>query len=282
MYSFVILHYKNIQETIKCLESLKKTTDIEKSNFIVVDNNSLIKEEKEKILKYTNDILMLDKNYGFAKANNKGIEYAREKYDSKFYIVINNDVFITQKNFLKSIETIYKKIEFDMLGPKIDSPSGESINPFPVIVGKDNVINEIKKCKKLIKIYKSSFLSCLLNKYIKIKKIIRKPIIKTNGSKLERDVALHGCAIIFSKKYIDKYQYPFINDTFLFHEEEFLYKRVLEDKLISIYDPSIKVFHKEGSSVKKNYKSERKSKLFREEERLKSLNLLLKQYGGRL
>ena len=91
------------------------------------------------------------------------------------------------------------------------------------------------------------------------------------------NVALHGCALIFSKKYVDKYKYPFYNETFLYHEEEFLYDRIVNDKLISVYNPNIKVYHEEGSSLKNNLKNERKSKLFREKERIKSLKLLLKE-----
>ena len=93
---------------------------------------------------------------------------------------------------------------------------------------------------------------------------------------LESNIPLHGCAIIFSKKYIDKYEYPFNNETFLFHEEEFLYNRVTKDNLISIYDPNLYVFHREGSSMKKKNKKSRLNKLFREKERLKSLEILQK------
>ena len=98
-----------------------------------------------------------------------------------------------------------------------------------------------------------------------------------NGDDILQNVPIHGCAIIFSKKYVEKYDYPFYNETFLFHEEEFLYQRVQKDHLISIYNPELEVYHKEGSSVKKSMKSERKSKLFKERERKKSLELLLKQ-----
>jgi len=100
---------------------------------------------------------------------------------------------------------------------------------------------------------------------------------KVNGKKIELNVSLHGCSIIFSDKYVSKYKYPFYNETFLFHEEEFLYNRVIKDSLISMYDPNLKVFHKEGSSINKKNKTKRLSKLFRESERLKSLELLLKE-----
>ena len=276
MFSFIILHYGNIEDTITCLEDLKKikTND---TNIIVVDNKSLNKTDEEKIRKYTDDLIMLDENLGFAKANNIGIKYAKDKYNSKFYCVINNDVFITQQEFLSIIEDDYKKYEFDMLGPSIDSPTKESVNPFPAFKTKEEIEREIQKCKKLIKIYNNSLLTFLLKHYLNIKHIFKKPIKPINGEKFENCVALHGCAIIFSNKYVNKYEYPFFNETFLFHEEEFLYQRVIKDKLISIYDPNLKVFHKEGSSIKKKNKKIRLSKLFREKEKLKSLELLIKE-----
>ncbi|MBR1416218.1 MAG: glycosyltransferase family 2 protein [Bacilli bacterium] len=276
MYSFIILHYKNIDDTINCLSNLKNLANKD-TNFIVVDNNTLSDSEIKLIKKFTNDIVKLDSNYGFAKANNKGLAYAKKKYNSKFYIVINNDVFISQNNFLDIINKDYQSYSFDMLGPSISSPSGESINPFPVIKEKKDVENEIKKCNKLIKIYSNSLLYILLNCYLKIKHMFIKNNKPINGKTIEKGVALHGCAIIFSDKYIRKYKYPFYNDTFLFHEEEFLYVRIVKDDLTSIYDPNLKVFHKEGSSIKKSNNGIRKSKLFREKERLKSLYLLLKE-----
>ena len=222
------------------------------------------------------DIVRLDKNYGFAIANNKGIEYAKNKYDSNYYIVINNDVFISQKDFLDVISLDYTKYSFDMLGPRIDSPTGESVNPFPVFKTEDEIKNEIIKCNKLIQIYSNPILYIGLEVYLKIKYIFKKKRKPINGETLEFNVPLHGCAIIFSKKYLDKYEYPFNNETFLFHEEELLYNRVIKDNLTSIYDPSLCVFHREGSSMKKKNKKNRKNKLFREKERLKSLEILQK------
>ena len=277
MFSFVILHYGNIEDTINCLTSIKSLLKSDNYNIVIVDNNTLKKEEEKLLKKYTNDILKLDKNYGFAKANNKGILYAKKKYNSKYYIVINNDTLMVKDNFLDVIESDYKKYKFDILGPKISSPTGYSVNPFPVFKTKEEIIREIEKSKKLIKIYNSALLTFLLNIYIGIKHIIKKPIKIENGSKLQEDVALHGCALIFSDKYVKKYDYPFYNDTFLFHEEEFLYQRVIKDSLVSIYDPELKIFHREGSSISKKNKKVRYSKLFREKERIKSLELLLKQ-----
>lgn len=280
MFSFVILHYKNIDETIECLTYLQKL-DLKDAHLIVVDNNTLSVSEEKLIKRFTKDILKLDQNYGFAKANNKGIEYAKKKYHSKFYIVMNNDVYISDKNFLNIIASDYEKYNFDMLGPFISSPSGESVNPFPVIKNEEALASEIKRCQKLISIYSNPFSYHVLQSGINLKHLLKKPIVPINGAEVLLYSPLHGCCIIFSEQYIKKYKYPFYNETFLFHEEEFLYQRVIKDKLISVYDPDIKVFHKEGSSIKKSNKKERLSKLFREKTRLKSLYVLLDVMQGR-
>lgn len=276
MYSFIILHYKNIEETIHCLDLINTHVSGDK-HVIVVDNNTLNDTDKKEIEKYTKDIIVLDENLGFAKANNIGIKYAKDKYNSKYYIVMNNDVFITQNNFLEIIDNDYKEYNFDMLGPSIDSPTGESVNPFPVFKTREEIEKEIVKCNKLIKIYNSKILYFLLETYLKLKHLIKKPIVPKNSINIEKDIALHGCCIIFSDKYINKYEYPFYNETFLFHEEEFLYQRMLKNNLISLYDPNLKIYHKEGSSINKKNKNKRLSKLFRVKERIKSLELLLKE-----
>lgn len=277
MISFVVLHYKTISETICCLESLSKTFNEKNYNVIVVDNNTLSDKEIVILKNYTDDIILLEENLGFAKANNIGCKYAIEKYNPDFIAVINNDVFINQKDFIDKIVNIYENTGFDMLGPYIDSPTGESCNPFPVICEKKQIEKEILKCKKLEKIYSSAFLTILLGLYIKIKRVFVKPVMHVNGDNQLIGSPLHGCAIIFSKNYYSKYDDIFYNDTFLFHEEEFIYLRVLKDKLISVYDPSIYVFHKEGSSIAKDNKKVRQAKKFKAIEKRKSLELLLKQ-----
>ncbi len=274
MIGFIVLHYNNVDITLKCLKFLKKICD-DNSKIIVVDNNTLVSADENKLKKYTIDILKLDKNYGYAVANNRGIEYAKLKYDCDFYVVINNDVYIQQKDFIYEIKETYKKYKFDLLGPLIKSSSGESVNPFPVLKTSSEVKKEIDKCRKLIRIYNSRLLTILLNIYIKIKHIIIAPTKPINGKKVTKNVALHGCAIIMSKKYIKKYKYPFYEKTFLFHEEEFIYRRIINDKLISIYNPKLEVYHLEGTST--NNKNSRLKKLFRERERIKSLNLLLEE-----
>lgn len=274
-FAFVILHYKNLKDTIECIESIKKIKRQEEAAIIVVDNHTLEKDEIEEIKKYTKDIVLLKDNLGFAKGNNAGCEYAIEHYHPKFLCVFNNDIVINQKNFLNEIEACYEKTNFDMMGPKILTDGGDSVNPFPVYKTLEEVEERIHYHEKLIRIYQNNTLRNMLKIYMKLKSIFKKHIPLENGKESKYDVALHGCALIFSEKYYEKYKDVFYQETFLYHEEEFLYYRKNMDHLTSYYDSKLEVFHKEGSSLNETFQNDNYKKLiFRNKEVLKSLYLL--------
>ncbi len=276
MTSFIILHYKNLKDTIECIESINRI-DGDKS-IIVVDNNSTTEEEQKIILKYTEDLILLKENMGFAKGNNEGCKYAIKKYHPDFLCVINSDTIIEQKKFISEINNLYKKYNFDILGPKILPENSESCNPFKAYKNISDVNKKINYTKKLIKIYSSPILRNLLIIYSKFKDIFRIKEKNTNGLKLETGVPLHGCALIFSKKYYEKFSDIFYPNTFLFHEEEFLYLRCKQYNLTSLYSPSIEIYHKEGQSVNKTFNNRKyDSLIFRNKEILKSLELLKKE-----
>ena len=274
MIAFIILNYKNLKDTIECIESIQKQETDKEVKIIVVDNHTLTEKEENKLQKYNIDLIKLDENMGFAKANNIGCKYAIKNYKPDYLVVSNNDIVIRQKGF---IEKIYAEEKFDILGPMILTKHGQSVNPFPVYKTLEEVEKQIEKTKKLIKIYQSIILRNLLKIYIKLKSKIKGERLVTNGVKKEYTVALHGCFLIFSKRYYKKYKDVFYNETFLYHEEEFLYQRIIKDKLISIYDPKLKVFHKEGASLDSTIKEEYPKLIFKNKEILKSLELLRQQ-----
>ena len=254
MISFVILHYKNLNDTISCIESIKKITSQDKTSIVVVDNHSLNREEEKTIRKYTNDLILLENNLGVAKAYNKGAIYAKDKYKPDFICVMNNDIEIKQKEFINNIQKVYNKTKFDMLGTKIIC-DGDSVNPFPVFDTLEKINKRIERNEKLIKIYSNKFQATLFETYLKAKHFIKKPIKLENGKEEMDKVALHGCLIIFSKKYYEKNKYLLPNGTFLFHEEEFLYFRCLKNNYKAVYSPTLEIIHKEGQAIKASNKS---------------------------
>lgn len=274
MVSFVILNYKSTNDTIECINSIKKLKG--DYSIIVVDNNTFNCDEVKTIKKLTDDLVLLDSNVGFAKGNNTGAKYAIDKYHPDFLCIINSDIIINQIDFIEQINTLYKEYNFDILGPKILPEESESCNPFPVYKTLDVVENKIKYHNKLINIYQSKFKRFLLKIYL-LKNKFKKKVKNTNGLKDELNVGLHGCALIFSTKYYKKYKDIFYPNTFLFHEEEFLYQRAIKDNLITLYSPKIELIHKEGQSLAKEYKNNYQKLIFRNKEIVKSLELLKKE-----
>lgn len=269
MMVFVILHFNNIKETMECVDSLEKF----KQKIIVV-SNSKDYDNLRKIEKRVDKVIINEENIGFAKANNIGCKYAIEKFKPDFLCVINNDIVIDQKDFLDKVEKLYKKYQFDVLGPKILPDDLPSVNPFPVYDTLEKIEDRIKYTKKLIKIYNSVILRNLLSCYVLIKSKLKKTSKPVNGDKDELGVALHGCALIFSKKYYERYETVFYNETFLYHEEEFLYYRCKHDNLTFLYSPEVELVHKEGRSLDNSFNNNYKRLIFKNKEILKSLQLL--------
>ena len=263
MVSFVILNYKSTNDTIECINSIKKLKG--DYSIIVVDNNTFNCDEIKTIKSLTPDLVLLDSNVGFAKGNNAGAKYAIKKYHPDYLCIINSDIVINQVDFIEQINNLYKEYNFDILGPKILPEESESCNPFPVYKTLEEVENKIKYHHKLINIYQSKFKRFLLKIYL-LKNIFKKKVKNTNGLTDELNVGLHGCALIFSEKYYEKYEDIFYPNTFLFHEEEFLYLKAQQDKLITLYSPKIELIHKEGQSLNKEYKNNYQKLIFRNKE----------------
>ena len=123
MTAFVVLHYRAIDYTRKCVENIKALEG--EKRIIVVDNASpdgsgaILKEE------YRGDkevcVLLNRENSGFARGNNFGVRYSKCKFSPDFTVVLNNDVEITQRDFISKIDSIYQAHPFDLLGPDIVS-----------------------------------------------------------------------------------------------------------------------------------------------------------------
>ncbi|MFR9019834.1 MAG: glycosyltransferase [Fusobacterium sp.] len=280
-FCFVILHYKNLKDTLECINSIEKKLLAKDYKIIVVDNGSLDEtteglKELEKINKNI-DIIFSNENLGFARGNNLGCGFAIKKYIPEFLVVINNDTLIIENNFLEKIENKYLETEFDILGPYIEGKDGNPQNPYlNVIYGKKQIIKNLLKTK--IYLYLEYFNLNIVRKFLR--KIIKKKE-EYNYLKEEKDIALMGAALIFSKKYYKKYRDVFYNKTFMYCEEDILFYRIKKDNLISVYDPTIKIFHKEESTTNKLNTSSKQQKIFKLKNQYNSLKVYLELIEGK-
>ena len=101
MICYLILHYKNIDETEKCINSILNIT--QDGSIVVVDNGSGNHTGEMLQKKYQDNprikVLLLRKNVGFSKGNNYGYEWIKHNLDVKFIVVTNNDVVFNQSDF---------------------------------------------------------------------------------------------------------------------------------------------------------------------------------------
>ncbi len=271
-YCFIILHYNNIKDTQECIQSIR---NLDTPSKIIVVSNSKDLEQLNHLKLLVDDLIINEENMGFAKANNIGAKKAIERFHPEFLIVINNDTIIEQANFLHVIEYDYEKYRFDVLGPRIDTDGGDSVNPFYTYDTLENINKQIHGCKKTIKIYSNIFFRYVYQILRMIKHLfVKSKTVFTNGNQMKFNVSLHGCALVFSKQYYERFDYPFYNGTFLYHEEEFLSYRRRKYHLTFMYDPVLRIFHKEGASLNYSYNTNYKKVIFKAQERLKSLEKL--------
>ncbi len=275
---FLILHYITIKDTQKCIESIVNNFNNYNYDIVVVDNYSnngsfeqLKNDYKEKSRVH---LLCAKENLGFAKGNNIGFIYAKNVLKADFIIMINNDTFFEQKDFLKRVFNEYEKSGFAVLGPKIVL-ADNTVNPVSI------QLPTIKKAKKqlskirldyIINIFYLNGIFNFLKRLVKRDKLVS----KTNVDKRYENIVLHGCALIFSKKYIDLFDG--LNDkTFLYREEELLAIRLKKNGLLSVYNPDIIIRHNEDSSTNAITKNVRKKKIFVDKHLINSTKVLIKE-----
>lgn len=92
--SIIILNWNGLEDTIECLESLKKIA-YPYYEVIVVDNASEGDDVRILREKFGDYIYMIenDKNYGFAEGNNIGIRHVLGK-DTDYVFLLNNDTIV--------------------------------------------------------------------------------------------------------------------------------------------------------------------------------------------
>ena len=196
--------------------------------------------------------------------------------------MLNNDTVLLQKNFYSLVIDEYAKSSFAVLGPKILLPNNE-INP---VQEKLPTVKSFKRTIFKMKIFYLLHLFYMYPLYEKIKFGIKKRSKKDlnfslknyneNVDKRQENVVLHGCFLIFSKKYMDKFD-GLDDRTFLYMEEKILQSHLLQNKMLSVYNPNIVIYHNEDSSTKTITKTRRKKELFILKNANKSAKILLKE-----
>jgi GT2 family glycosyltransferase len=274
-FCFVILHYRTLNETLQCIQYLKKLKNQIDIQIIVVDNGSndgSIEKIKNLVIEEGN-ILYVESEYnlGFAKGNNLGYTIAKHKYQATYIIMLNSDVYISDKEFPGVVDEINKQTNFDILGPDIVTKIGEHQNPVKII--NDNIKRVNKTILRNRFSYFASFIPFGIKNLLKKKSIKRKSEPSRELIQIE-NCPLHGACLIFSQNFIEKHEFPFHPDTFLYGEEDILYYLGKKRHEKFVFSPKIRVLHDEDAATDLSFSNHGKKRRFIIKNSNRSLKIL--------
>lgn len=262
-YGFVILHYLAFDMTKECLSKLLDKFSNYDIHIVVVDNASPNKSgEKLKELykeKKQIDIILNDKNEGFARGNNLGYRYLNEHYNLDYIIVMNNDILIEQKEFLDLIDESYIRHNYAVLGPDIYGLYlNEHQNPWALKGYDKKRVSEDYSVYN--KVSKHPFYYFLRRETVgKLFNMKEKSNVQTDlWKKYREDIVLQGSCFVFSRNFISLMKECFYSETFLYMEEYILYYLCNKKGLKMVYDPNLKVVHLQNVSTRLGFNSEYK------------------------
>ncbi|MGW8185468.1 MAG: glycosyltransferase family 2 protein [Candidatus Moraniibacteriota bacterium] len=246
--SFIIVNYRSRQYLKNCIASIfKKVTQIDFEIIVVNNDEEKIKRiegvsencleifESKKIDKPNKkiNIIEVNKNVGFSKANNIGASRGQGEY----FCFLNPDTKIISKNIENLIMKFNGDSSIGAIGPKI--LKNGIIQPWSV--GVDMTWNEILRGK--VGIAKSE---------------------KIWQSNKEQEVDWVSGASLFVKKDVFFGVNGFDEIFFLYYEDVDLCKRIRNIGKKIIYCPLFEIEHLEGKSSNKKY--EQKVEYFKSQE----------------
>lgn len=241
MVAIVILNYLNYRDTIECMDSIEGM-NYPLKGIVIVDNGS--HNESYQILKKKykkrDDVLVVraGNNYGYAKGNNIGIALARKRYRTDFVYVVNNDVIFMDPHFFDKLLEVYTD-DVGIIGSEIVLKNGIVQPQWSAYVELKEIIHNY------IRIY-------LTYKDREVWGWALPDLYPQNRKKM-----LHGCGLLFTPSYFEKYN-GFYPHTFLYAEEEILYQMCKRYGLKQVYVKETYIFHKEDQSSEMSFQNEKK------------------------
>ena len=247
--AYIILHYKAIDDTVRCVESIRKIN--KEAGIVLIDNASPDGSGSMLRDKYDHDpnihLIINNENLGFSRANNIGCLYARDNWNPDFYIVANNDITFPEPNFEDTIGALFDKHHFAILGPDIINTRAN--------------VHQSPRQKGVPTLFRSR-ITVILNEICYGLFPITYPLLKhwyhdlrENPSnvpywdKEQTGVLLSGSCVIFSKDYLTSREKPFDPETFFFSEEAIFTNWCIKNNKTILYSPDIRVMHNESAST---------------------------------
>ncbi len=284
MVCIIILNYNNSYDTINCIKSIIKYNTYP-VKILVVDNGSPNKEDTNKILEYMAslgnfqnikensldfelkpyNLLISEINDGYAKGNNKGLEFAYKDSDINNILIINNDVLFIEDIIPQLIDHQKSLEKCAIVCPSLYTKNLKDMDYNCARISPSNWENILR----ILFFYKDIF--NILSKKRNKRLIIKNDPSLINEKSIEIDLPSGSCMLV-NKKIFKKIN-SFDPKTFLYFEEDILYKKIKKIGLKNYCIPNLKCIHLGASSTKKIPSA------FTLKTGIKSLDYYLKKYG---
>ena len=242
----VVLNYRNYQETLDCVASLKCQNYPEHA-IVVVENGS--GNESAQVLQEAFDgksqitLIVSQKNLGFAKGNNLGIRHAREKLGCDYVFVLNSDTIVPDGVFQKIVKVDCRDI--GAISPSVVDVDG---NPSPPSENSDDALRQIRLRHKGLVLARTLALPGVRQCYELYAKYLKRKSSPSPAEITYGKYVLQGCSYFLTPTFFQYYTqlYP---ETFLYWEELNLLVYLQKVGLHSVAIDTPPIVHKGGQSV---------------------------------
>lgn len=230
----IVLNYNDFETTVNFIKSINNYTSFDK--IIVVDNAStddsfsvLKKYKTSKI-----DVIVTDRNGGYAYGNNYGVRYAIEKYSPKYITISNPDVFIENNSINSIIEVLDSNKSVALATGIMVDENNKISKDFAWKI--PNFYDDIRAC--------FLFISKFRNK-------IRYNLDSIKNCDILDVEVVPGSFFIIKRSIFEKVNF-FDEDTFLFCEERILAIKLKKNNYKSVILTTEKFIHYHSKTINKN------------------------------
>ena len=216
LVSVVVLNWNRIEDTLTCVESVKKM-DYENFEVIVVDNGSI--DTSKSVLHKRTDIVFVDNpvNRGFTGGHIDGLKVAKGEY----VFILNNDAVVSQDYLSIAVEDLENDPEIAVVGGRAYFWSDKN---------------------------KAYDTNAPFYAYQNINPATAEAIFpQTDSGKLQIVNNVSGSAAVIRRSVLDAIGY-FYEPFFAYYEEADLFARMKRSGHKVVYDPRLGIWHRNGSS----------------------------------
>lgn len=260
---FIILHYKAIDDTRKCIESITALDGTEQDAVVLVDNSIKLSDTGKQLKEKYSSLPQFfyvenNKNSSFSHGNNLGYQFAKSLGGGQFVVVTNSDTYFLQKNFYQKLVHVWKKEKFHVCGPNIIDPFYR-IGTSPIayscltVEGAEKDIQYYQnECKKILdgtRIEQSIKQYRFMKLLRPIKRVFQELVKKIRIPSINPYPVLNGACLIFSYLFLQENDRIFYPETELYGEEQLLAYNCRKKLYKVAYCPNLKVMHVGGAST---------------------------------